>query len=257
LNPDVVIIDGMGESLSRNGLSEDKADDILRWFDLLPRPIAETGAAVLMIDHVAKDPEQRGRWARGSGAKLGAIDGATYQVKLSHAFSRKRAGSFRLVIAKDRPGGVGAIGETAAIVTIEPHGDGERVMLRLDPDNASTVATDPHKPTNVMAQVWHAIDAALVPPGPKALEALVGSARPQTVRSALAHLIAEGYVTESIRRPKTLRVARPYHGATTRADPATEELEAPAQLFEYVDEPEWLADERRDSADAYATDPDL
>lgn len=256
LNPDVVIIDGMGESLSRNGLSEDKADDILRWFDLLPRPIAETGAAVLMIDHVAKDPEQRGRWARGSGAKLGAIDGATYQVKLSGAFSRKRAGALRLVIAKDRPGGVGAIGETAAVVSIEPHGDGERVMLRIEPGGAALPSTDRHKPTNVMAQVCHEIEQAAVPPTAKALEALV-HARPVIVREALARLIAEGFVAEGTRRPKTLRVVRTYNGATTRAEPL-EELEPDPVLFDSVpDEPAWITEERRAAQDSYATDPDL
>jgi hypothetical protein len=138
VNPDVVIIDGVGESLSRNGLSEDKADDVLRFMDLLPRPIADTGAAVVMIDHVAKDPEQRGRWARGSGAKLGAVDGASYQVKVVTPFSRKRAGAIKLVVAKDRPGQF-SIGETAAIVTIEPHGDGERVMLEVKPDTVVKV----------------------------------------------------------------------------------------------------------------------
>lgn len=254
LNPDVVIIDGMGESLTRNGFSEDKADDILRWFDLLPRPLAETGAAVLILDHVAKDPEQRGRWARGSGAKLGATDGATYQVKLARAFDRKRAGALRLIIAKDRPGGVGAIGDTAAVVTVEPHGDGERVMLRLDPDTVALPATDRHKPTNVMAQVCHEIENAAVPPTAKALEALV-SARPVTVREAIARLIAEGYVSESTKRPKTLRVIRTYHGPTSRPEPAEEIEPAPQQLFDHVDEPAWLAAEHRSALDAYATDP--
>lgn len=255
LNPDLVVIDGVGESLSRNGFSEDKADDILRWFDLLPRPLAETGAAVLMIDHVAKDPEARGRWARGSGAKLGAIDGATYQVKLSQPFSRKRSGALRLVIAKDRPGGVGAIGETAAVVTIEPHGDGERVMLRIEPDGAALPPTDSYKPTNVMAQVWHEIDTAGAPLTAKALQALV-HAKPRTIAEALARLLSEGYVAESTKRPKTLRTLRTYYGATTRSEPL-EEHEPDPRLFEPVDEPAWLADEQREYLDHLSTHPDL
>lgn len=257
VNPDLVVIDGVGESLSRNGLSEDKADDVLRWFDLFPRPIAETGAAVLMIDHVAKDPEQRGRWARGSGAKLGAIDGASYQVKIVQPFSRNRAGAVKLVIAKDRPGGVGAIGETAALVKVEPHGAGERVMVTLEPDGTELAITDPHKPTHVMAQIAREIESAKVPLTAKSLEALV-SARPRTFREALARLQTEGYVTEGTGRIKTLRLLRPYHGQTSREEPPDLDQHSaePPQLFDDA-LADASADDHRAYLDALVRDPNL
>lgn len=256
VNPDLVIIDGVGESLSRNGLSEDKADDILKWSDMLPRPIAATGATVLMIDHVAKDPEQRGRWARGSGAKLGAVDGATYQVKVVQPFSRKKAGGVKLVIAKDRPGGVGAIGDTAAVITIEPHGDGERVVLTVGTDTATLPATDRHKPTMVMAQIAHEIETATVRLTSTALRALIPQPHDRTFSEALARLISEGFVTESTRRPKTLRLVRPYHGESSRAEPVVEPEPDP-QLFTPIDEPAWMADDSRAYLDQLATDPTL
>jgi hypothetical protein len=248
LNPDLVVIDGVGESLSRNGLSEDKADDVLRWFDLLPRPIAATGAAVLMIDHVAKDPEQRGRWARGSGAKLGAVDGASFQVKVLTPFSRHRAGAVKLVVAKDRPGQF-SIGETAALVKIEPHAAGERVVLTVEPDGADLAITDTHKPTQVMAMIAAEIESTKVPLTPKALEHLV-HAKPRTIHEALARLIAEGYVTQGTGRIKTLRLLRPYHPTTSRPEPPPVE-EPPPELFDYVpEEPEWLTEERQQLRDA-------
>lgn len=256
VNPDVVVIDGVGESLSRNGLSEDSNPDVIQWYDLLPRPIAETGAAVVMIDHVAKDPEQRGRWARGAGAKLGAVDGAAYQVKLVSPFSRKQAGAVKLVVAKDRPGQF-SIGETAALVEIQPHADGELVRLDVKAPTEQLAITDQHKPTQVMAMIAAEIDAAKIPLTAKSLEALV-HAKPRTIHEALARLVSEGFVTEAKTRPKTLRLVRPYHGATSRDEPPPpDDDEPPPRLFVVPDEPEWLRDQARELADEWARDPDL
>lgn len=231
MNLDLVVIDGVGESLAREGLSEDKADDVLRWTDLLPRPIARTGAAVLMLDHVAKDPQQRGRWARGSGAKLAAVDGVTYQIKVRTSFSRHRSGRLALVVAKDRPGGVGAIGETVAVVTIEPHAGGERVVVNLEPYTDDRAPTDTWKPSILMGKVWHALDASTAPLTATTLAALVHSDKPRMVREAVARLIAEGYIAESGKRPKVLRIVRPYTDSPADRAPAWRG-EPPPELFD-------------------------
>lgn len=257
LNPDLVVIDGVGESLARQGLSEDKAEDVLRWMDLLPRPIAATGAAVLMIDHVAKDPEQRGRWARGSGAKLGAVDGASYQVKLDQSFARSKAGAVKLIIAKDRPGGVGAIGDIAAVVRIDPHGDGERVILSVEPFSAETALAAAHKPTNVMLTVWREIEASPVPRTAKSLEATI-PAKARTIRNAVQQLLAGGYIAETPGKIKTLRILRPYHPPSSRDELPPDEPPEVIEMFpelpaDFVDP---LADEHAASLDYLARDPD-
>lgn len=249
VNPDVVVIDGVGESLAREGLSEDKADDVLRWADLLPRPITRTGAAVVMIDHVTKDPEQRGRWARGSGAKLGAIDGTAYQVKVRAAFSRHRAGRVDLVVSKDRPGGVGAIGETVATIHIEPSGAGELVRLRVEPP-ATTAPTDSWKPTRLMAKVAEVIAEGAGTLTASAIPGLVHAQKPALVREALARLKLEGYVTEA-GRPKRLVLVKPYTEEGAPAGPPPPAPEPPAGLFD-DDEPRDLTDEQLAAADQYA-----
>lgn len=235
MNMDLVVIDGVGESLSRNGLSEDKAEDVIRWTDLLPRWIARTGAAVLMLDHVAKDPEQRGRWARGSGAKLAAVDGASYQIKVRQPFSRHREGRFDLVVAKDRPGGVGAIGETVATVHVTPHAAGELVTVRVDPHSTEAAApTDSWKPTVIMGKVWAALDGSTAPLTATALATLVHSDKPRLVKEAITRLIAEGFIAETGKRPKTLRIVKPYTDAPQLAAPAWRE-EPPPELFDEHD----------------------
>ncbi len=59
-----------------------------------PRQVAEqTGAAVVMIDHVTKDSESRGRFAIGGQAKLAGLTGAAYTVDVAHPLGTGCAGS--------------------------------------------------------------------------------------------------------------------------------------------------------------------
>lgn len=193
LNPDLVILDGVAEALSRDGLSEDRATEVVEWIEKLPRWLARTGAAVVMLDHVAKDKETRGRWARGSSAKLAAVDGAAYEVNVVTAFSRHKAGRVDLKVAKDRPGSF-ELGSIAATVKITPHADGERVVLELVPAE-SIKPSDPFRPTATMKRISDELERSKIPVSAKGLRLLIPGAKPKTVAEALARLQSEGWVT--------------------------------------------------------------
>lgn len=230
LNPDICIIDGMAEALVRAGFNEDKASEVVTWFELVPRWIARTGAAVVILDHVAKDKEARQRWARGSGAKLAAIDGATYIVNIVRSFSRHRDGLLKILIAKDRPGGVGSIGEVAALAYVEPKADGERVIIRLEVDTGERSRHDGWKPTRLMATVSAELAAAGGVLPPNTLKGLIHSDKPRIVAEAITRLISEGYIAEARRgRDKVLRLVKPYTGAGDEPPPPDE---PPPGLFE-------------------------
>src|SRR4029077_4399962 len=87
------------------------------------RPFTECGCAVLVSDHVSKDKDQRGHWARGTGAKMGRYDGVSYTIELISAYSPGKEGRLRLKIAKDRCGGVGASKSTVGDFIFEPTSD--------------------------------------------------------------------------------------------------------------------------------------
>lgn len=232
MNFDLVVIDGVAKALQREGLSEDKAEDVIKWFELLPHPLAKTGAAVLMLDHVAKNKEEQGRWARGTGAKLAEITGATYQVKVRQSWSKTRSGRVDLVCAKDRPGNY-AVGEIAATVKFEPYGAGERLILKIEPP-AEVAPTDSWKPTVLMGKVWNVINDSTGNLTATAARTLVHSAKPALVKEAIARLLAEGYIAEG-GKPKTLRVVKPYDGAPMNQAPAWRE--PPPELFHEDDGP--------------------
>jgi hypothetical protein len=124
---ELVAIDGAAELISGTGGSERDEDDVLRFFKLYVRPFADCGSGVVITDHVAKDAESAGLWPRGSGAKMGRYDGAVYLIREETPYSPEQQGSVKLVIAKDRNGGVGAKKTNAFTVVFTPQ-DGRTVV---------------------------------------------------------------------------------------------------------------------------------
>ena len=110
LQPDcaaMVVIDGVTESLTMFGGETVDNDAITRWMRNFPRTVAtKSGAAVILIDHITKNSETRGRFAIGGQAKLATIDGAAYLVEPIEVLSPGRIGSLTIRVTKDRPGDI-------------------------------------------------------------------------------------------------------------------------------------------------------
>lgn len=102
---ELIIIDGVTESLTMWGGETKDNDAITRWMRIFPRAVAtSSGAAVVLIDHITKNAETRGRFAIGGQAKLATIDGAAYLVEPLEALAPGRVGSLTMRVTKDRPG---------------------------------------------------------------------------------------------------------------------------------------------------------
>ena len=102
---ELIIIDGVTESLTMWGGETKDNDAITRWMRIFPRTVATaSGAAVVLIDHITKNAETRGRFAIGGQAKLATIDGAAYLVEPLEALAPGRTGTLTMRVTKDRPG---------------------------------------------------------------------------------------------------------------------------------------------------------
>ena len=110
--PYFAVIDGVTEALTIFGLDLNDNADSARWYQQLPRPIVRRGAAVLLIDHVTKDREGRGRFAIGAQHKLAGVDVA-YGVEVVEPFGGGRDGLVKVTVAKDRPATFAAMPMTA------------------------------------------------------------------------------------------------------------------------------------------------
>lgn len=103
----LTIIDGVTDSMSLFGLSIKDNDEVARWMRSLPRRIADqTGAAVVLIDHVVKSSDNQGRFAIGAQSKMAGLTGAAYVVEVVEALGVGRKGELALRVGKDRPGAV-------------------------------------------------------------------------------------------------------------------------------------------------------
>ena len=103
----LVVIDGVEAALSLYAADSNSSIDVWAWQRALPMKLAESsGAAVVLIDHVVKNKDARGRFAVGSQAKLGAITGVTYLIESISQIGKGLEGEVKILLAKDRLGGL-------------------------------------------------------------------------------------------------------------------------------------------------------
>ena len=101
----LVIIDGVTDALGLWGLKTTDNDDWTSFNANFPKRLAkETGAAVVMVDHVTKSADGRGRFAIGGQAKMNTVTGAAYVVDVVEPMGRGVRGVLALGLAKDKGG---------------------------------------------------------------------------------------------------------------------------------------------------------
>ena len=212
-NPSVVIIDGLTEALTVHGYELNSNRDVAAFYELVPRPIARHGPAVAIIDHVAKNSDQRGRWSIGAQHKLGGVDGASYSLEVAKPVVRGRDGLVRVVVNKDRPGYVRRATIGKVVAEMRTTSDDHSLTIEL----AVTNRADPHhpdgqvfRPTTLMerASRWLEINPGAT--GREVRSAIKGKDAWKV--EALRALTADGHVLveNGPRGANTYRVVNPF-----------------------------------------------
>jgi hypothetical protein len=147
------VVDAMG--LITAGAKGDPNEVFSAFFRILPKRIATlTRAATIMVDHVAKNEEGRGRFAIGAQAKMASITGAAYLCEPDKDAAPMAGGIGTVVlrVGKDRPAGVRRYcgprrardrTQEAARVTFDD--TGEFTLMTVDPPE-----TDPFEITDAV-----------------------------------------------------------------------------------------------------------
>lgn len=148
----LVVIDGVTEAMSIHGMSVNDNDDVARFIHLLPRRIADTGPAVLQVDHVTKDSETRGRYAIGGQHKLAAITGTAMKALVVRSGGRGEHGIVKVVLDKDKHGDVGPSGATIAEFHLDDTTPG-KTYAWLDHPTRSVDDDGHFRPTILMKRV--------------------------------------------------------------------------------------------------------
>ncbi|GAA4041012.1 hypothetical protein GCM10023063_28440 [Arthrobacter methylotrophus] len=130
--PCTVVVDSIGELLPMMNLNSNSPDDFTIAHAYILKPLAMSGACVISIDHVAKNPDSKAQGPTGTGAKARSTGGVMLRVTVKEQFTPGSGGSCYLNIKKDRHGG---LRETS------PTGDKEPLAgtFKMFPDSSFTV----------------------------------------------------------------------------------------------------------------------
>lgn len=189
----LVIIDSSGEAMAAVGSNQMDDNDVATWLARVPRTIAKQGPAVLLLDHVTKDTDNRGRWAIGSQRKLAGITGIAINATTITAFAKDRPGRIKLTCAKDRPGNH-HVGATIAEITVTPQNGALHIEAHPPQTTTQSDETVPRfRPTHLMEQVSRTLEAA----GPTTKNTICKSINSKRIHviAAIECLIEEGHIT--------------------------------------------------------------
>jgi hypothetical protein len=151
----LVVIDGTTEAMTTEGLNLIDNADVAVWQRRLPRRLAATGAAVICIDHVAKNRETQGRYAIGGQHKLAGLTGAAYLFAVLRPLARATTDPVeavvKITVGKDRPGHVRAhaISEVIAMMAVTSYPNGG-VTVQFEPPTNTATEPDPVLRTRIL-----------------------------------------------------------------------------------------------------------
>ena len=190
----VVLVDGVNAALALLGYDLNSNTDATLFSTVLLRPIARTGACVITVDHVPKNPELRGKGGIGAQAKRAMIDGCQLNAEVLEAFGKGQNGTIKLTVDKDRNGhvrGVSGGGKNAGNAEIVSIAETVRITVKA-PDLRPAEERD-WKPTGVMEQVSKFLERQDRPVGFNTVTAGV-YAKEETIRLAIRELEEGGFI---------------------------------------------------------------
>lgn len=199
--PDLVGLDSLGEVLPMFGLSSNSPDDYTAAHRRAVQPLADAGAAVVVIDHLAKAADSRGKGPGGTLAKGRPIRGASLRVATVRQFAPGQGGACRLTIDKDTAGGLRA--------SCPPKGrsaEPQAGVFTLSQRSDGTLDWYIEAPRDEQAELPEVIDGAALEAVSKALEAEGPLSKNKTIKAVnlrgekvpevLAQLERGGYIRQ-------------------------------------------------------------
>jgi putative DNA primase/helicase len=209
----LVVIDAYDPALVAHGYNPHTGADIEAFLQRHVNPFHRAGAAVVILDHLVKNPESRGMYSGGSYRKTAAAD---VSLRMEHVGSSRLSiatpGSIRVRVLKDRPGRLHRGSGGAAALHFTPLGEG-RIGWTIEFSDPNA-PVKPFRPTQLMENVSIFVEQATTPPGVNDIKSGV-KGKDKAVNLALQTLTAEGYVTVTTgpRNGKLHTSAKPYRQA--------------------------------------------
>jgi hypothetical protein len=140
LQPDLAIFNGVAAAYGLYGWPIKEGDSATAYRKHIIRPCLGRGIGTVSTDHVPKETKESGganRYAYGGVVKLNIVNGAAYLLKAVSPIVRGGEGATKLILTKDRPGGVkpecGRMKDPAmryaGMMTVKSSGDGPGELM--------------------------------------------------------------------------------------------------------------------------------
>ena len=215
-SPDLVGVDSLGEVLPMLGLSSNSPDDYTEAHRAVIQPLADSGACVVVIDHLAKSSDSRRQGPGGTLAKGRPVRGVSLRVRRVRDYAPGKGGASVLSVDKDTPGGVRAVcppgsgGESpAGVFRLVP--SAEALGWAIDPPTPRDAALPEVVDTAAAERLSRALEEAAKPLSQtKARQG--AKVREEAAGPLLDLLTAGGYVRRSTgaRRARMAEHVKPY-----------------------------------------------
>jgi hypothetical protein len=209
----LAVIDGVTEAMALVSGQVNGTPDapVVHFNRQLSRALADcTGAAVVMIDHVTKSKDTRGRYSYGSQHKLGVTRGTSFAVSALQLPLPGRIGKVELRLTKDNEGGLGphcgpVVNGTqhAATFTFDATGEDGQTTVQVQAPSAEGEDRGPFRPTVKMEQASRALEGAGEDLSQVSITAAIGGNKTAGI-AAITVLVTEGYVHRYTRGRATM-----------------------------------------------------
>ncbi len=190
--PDLVVIDAAAGAYDLQGLDDNKRQDVERLSRLYVDRFWRANIATIILDHVVKNNETRGKYAIGSERKVGGAD-VHLGFEVITPISRGHTGLYKIVTHKDR-GGYLKRG-TLAELELASDPDTHRISWQLRPVEDRADGQE-WMPTKVMQKNSETLARRGEPVSRKQMIEEIGG-RHDIARKAIDHLVRLEYVTET------------------------------------------------------------
>jgi hypothetical protein len=196
----LVVIDAAAGAYDVSGLDDNKRADAERFGQLWIKPLWRLGITTVLIDHVVKNEEARGRFAIGSERKLGAVDVHLGLHPVKH-LTRGGRGIVRIQTHKDRPGHLARPTARELHLTSDPETNTITwEILPTDLEETAETSQSTFRPTVLMDRALDHVHAHLDEPLTRsALAAAIGGKRKYAL-DGIDLLIDEGRLALDLNR---------------------------------------------------------
>jgi hypothetical protein len=218
LDPALVVVDAAAGAYDLQGLDDNKRQDVERFTRLYVRAFWRAGVATILLDHVVKNTELRGRYTIGSERKVGGAD-VHLGFDVIVPVSRGGNGRYKLTTHKDRGGFL----KRGHIADLELQSDPETHQIKWAFTQASPAEPgELFRPTTLMEKVSVFLELQHEAVTRNTIESNV-QGRAKFIRQAIDALAREGFALESdgARGAKLVESLRPYRHNDPDHNPET------------------------------------